>query len=104
MYSAAMSPPRCPVPRPSRRSSDRKRTWVSIFSGLMAWMAATAGLARRWGIDGTRTALGWAALAAAMDRTAVSTAVLLTIIQDLWNQVNCDPIVMERRRPAMLQK
>ena len=33
MYSAAMSPPRWPVPRPSRRSCERKRTCARICSG-----------------------------------------------------------------------
>src|SRR5713226_1973576 len=42
MYSAAMSPPRWPVPRPSRRSWERKRTWVSMLSGRMLCMAAIA--------------------------------------------------------------
>src|SRR5882757_8183060 len=75
-----------------------------MFSGLMAWMAATAGLARRCGIDGGRIALGWAALAAAKNRVATSTAFLRRSMRNLRNQVNCDPIVMERRQLAMLQK
>jgi len=35
MYSAADVAPRWPVPRPSRRSWERKRTWVSMLSGRM---------------------------------------------------------------------
>src|ERR1700730_16740015 len=42
MYSAATSPPRWPVPRPSRRSWERKRTWVSILLGRMLCMAGMA--------------------------------------------------------------
>src|SRR5260221_14718866 len=42
MYFAAISPPRCPVPRPSSRSSDRKRTCARIFSGSTFFMAALA--------------------------------------------------------------
>src|SRR5271156_994227 len=44
MYWAAISLPRRPGPRPSRRSSARKRTWARIFSGSMEASAAlTAG-------------------------------------------------------------
>src|SRR5712692_2944818 len=32
MYSAAISPPRWPVPRPSRRSLARNLTWARILS------------------------------------------------------------------------
>src|SRR6266581_4366907 len=42
MYSAAMSPPRWPVPRPSSRSLDKNLTWVRMRCGSMAFMAAMA--------------------------------------------------------------
>src|SRR5437660_12554844 len=47
MYCAAISPPRCPVPRPSSRSSDRKRTCARTCSGLMVAIAAKAAGGRR---------------------------------------------------------
>src|ERR1700758_3861105 len=44
MYWAAISLPRRPGPRPSRRSSARNLTWARIFSGSMEASAAlTAG-------------------------------------------------------------
>src|SRR5690242_13027029 len=43
MYSAARSPPRWPVPRPSRRSWARKRTCQRMCSGLMVSRATNAG-------------------------------------------------------------
>src|SRR6185312_1606381 len=42
MYSAAMSPPRWPVPRPSSRSCERKRTCWRIFSASTDLMTACA--------------------------------------------------------------
>src|SRR5579872_3248981 len=42
MYSAAISPPRAPVPRPSSRSWERKRTCQRIFSPSIAFIAANA--------------------------------------------------------------
>src|ERR1700686_404023 len=79
MYSAAMSPPRWPVPRPSRRSWERKRTWVSILSGRMLCMAAMAAGGRcepkcfsARGFGG----FSCADTAAIENRTAASTAIL----------------------------
>src|SRR3981189_3400936 len=44
MYWAAISLPRRPGPRPSRRSSERNLTWARIFSGsIEASAALTAG-------------------------------------------------------------
>src|SRR5882724_11002052 len=42
MYSAAMSPPRCHVPRPSNRSCERKRTCARICSGSIPFISANA--------------------------------------------------------------
>src|ERR1017187_1579831 len=42
MYSAAMSPPRCPVPRPSSRSCARNLTWARIFSESIEAIACSA--------------------------------------------------------------
>src|ERR1700751_6081110 len=62
MYSAAMSPPRCPVPRPSSRSWDRNRTWARIRSGLIVSIAANAAEEGRGAATGAWTGLAefWA--------------------------------------------
>src|SRR5438067_1857013 len=51
MYSAAISPPRWPVPRPSSRSCDRKRTCWRMRSESTDLMAA-------WAADGSDGSLG----------------------------------------------
>src|ERR1019366_1324739 len=79
MYSAAMSPPRWPVPRPSRRSWERKRTWASMLSGRMLCMAAmVAGGRCEPKRDSARGFTGFccADAAAIGTRTAASTAIL----------------------------
>src|SRR5690348_13518262 len=43
MYSAAMSPPRCPVPRPSSRSCDKYLTCHRMCSGVIVSSATNAG-------------------------------------------------------------
>jgi hypothetical protein len=47
IYSAAITPPRCPVPRPSRRSWDKKRTSPRMRSELGFPSPAMAGPGRR---------------------------------------------------------
>src|ERR1700675_1527506 len=115
MYSAAMSPPRWPVPRPSRRSWERKRTWVSILSGRMLCMAAMAAGERgepkcfsARGFGGFPCADTSCADTATIESTTAGSTAILRINKQgtSRDQVlkRCAPIVMERERRAMLQK
>src|SRR5260370_3905402 len=79
MYSAASSPPRWPVRRPSRRSWERKRTCCSMWSARLLCRAAMAGGGRcDPKCDSGRGFGGFpcADTAAIGNRTAASTAIL----------------------------
>src|SRR4029077_13927311 len=73
MYSAARSPPRWPVPRPSSRSLERKRTCARMRSGSMDFMAAAAA-AGSAGADAFGAAAGLAAFSCAAAPTVKKSA------------------------------